>query len=142
MSRGQRRAMLGRQNRRSNPMFERIREWRGRARSVAEVAAMNDHDLADLGLGRDQALKLAAAPADTVDRRMEKMAAIFAVDGALLHHDHGTMMALAETCADCRERGACGAALAADAARPGSVAASECGFCANARDYLMLRSPG
>lgn len=122
-------------------MFERIREWRARARSLAEVAAMSDHDLADLGLGRDQALKLAAAPADTVER-MAQMAAIFGIEPARLHADHNTMMALAETCADCRERGACTAALAEEAARPGSVHASECGFCANAADYRMLRRPG
>lgn len=122
-------------------MFERIREWRERARSVAEVAALSDLDLADLGLGRDQALKLAAAPADTVDR-MEHMAAIFGIDADRLHADHNTMMALAETCADCRERRACASALSVEAERPGSVAASECGFCANAADYRMLRTPG
>ncbi len=32
------------------------------------------------------------------------MAAIFGIDPDRLHADHNTMMALAETCADCRER--------------------------------------
>lgn len=119
-------------------MFDRIRAMRDRARSVAEVQAMSDRDLADLGLGRDQAMKLAAAPEDTVDR-MERMAAIFAVDGDLLHRDHGTMMALAETCADCRARDTCATTLALEEAFPGSVAASECSFCANADDYRLMR---
>ncbi len=121
-------------------MFDRIRDLRARAKSVADVAAMNDRDLADLGLGRDQALKLAGAPADTVDR-MERMAAVFAVDEALLHHDHGMMMALAETCADCGAREACATTLALEEALPGSVAASECEFCANAGDFRTLRRP-
>jgi hypothetical protein len=119
-------------------MFDRIRDMRARARSVAEVAALSDRDLADLGVGRDQAFRLAAAPADTADR-MERMAGIFAVDADLLHRDHGTMLALAETCAGCGARGACATTLALDAAFPGTVAASECGFCPNSGDYRMLR---
>jgi uncharacterized protein YjiS (DUF1127 family) len=118
-------------------MFDRIRALRARARSIADVQALSDRELADLGMGRDQAVKLAAAPADTVDR----MARIFAVDPELLHRDRGTMMALAETCADCGARDTCAATLALETALPGSVAASDCGFCANAADYRMLRRP-
>jgi hypothetical protein len=122
-------------------MFDRIRQWRDRARTVAEVAAMSDRDLADLGLGRDQAMTLAAAPADTVDR-MERMAAIFGVDAQVLHADHEVQMALAEACCGCGDRAACGAALALDFALPGAVSADDCGFCPNARDFALLRAPG
>jgi hypothetical protein len=121
-------------------MFDRIRAFRARARSIADVQALSDRELADLGMGCDQAVKLAAAPTDTVDR-MERMAGIFAVDPELLHRDRGTMMALAETCADCGARDTCAATLALETALPGSVAASDCGFCANAADYRMLRRP-
>jgi hypothetical protein len=122
-------------------MFERIREWRARARTVDDVAALSERELADLGLGRDQAMRLAAAPADTADR-MERMAAIFGVSAEAVHRDHGTLVALAETCAGCTERGACASVLALEETAPGTVSDAECGFCANAADYRLLRAFG
>lgn len=118
-------------------MFERIRKVFDRWHALEELAQMSDHDLADLGVSRDQALTLATMPTDVPDR-LRAMATIFGLSETDLHRDHATWLEITETCAKCGARPACKRNLVREAVFAGSVLQDEVSFCPNAQSYKGL----
>lgn len=121
-------------------MFARIQGMLARWRDQAWLEQMDDRDLADLGVSRDQAMHLVRLPA-TVPGRMQAMAAIFGVDPATLRADRPALAEMAETCATCRETRACGRTLDRARVLAGSVSPDQCGFCPNAPSLSALSVP-
>jgi hypothetical protein len=118
-------------------MFARFHRLLDRWRDLAWLEALDDRDLADLGVTRDQAMHLARLPAD-VPERMQAMAAIFGVDASTLQHDRATLTEISETCAGCRETAACRRTLDRARVLDGSIAPHQCGFCPNAGTFRDL----
>lgn len=106
--------------------------------ALSVTGGPSDRDLAELGLSREQAHRLAHLPR-TVPERMTAMAAIFGLSKADLEANRNDWIALAETCADCRHRGECRSTLAMGAA----ATPADTGFCPNAGHYAELSAmPG
>jgi hypothetical protein len=119
-------------------MFDRIRRLWARAADVEAIGALSDHDLADLGLSRDQALNLVRLP-DDVPGRVAAMGAIFGLTEEELTRDRGQWEELLMTCSSCREGAACRHFLdLGDRADP-----ADAGFCPNAGTFAFeVRVPG
>lgn len=108
-------------------MFDRIKTLLHRWHDLAEVAALTDHELDDLGMTRDQIERFVRMPADVPDR-VRAMAEIFGLSAAEVQRDHDAWVDLLQTCGTCRDRGACGLVLErGELSRP-----QDCGFCLNA----------
>jgi hypothetical protein len=101
--------------------------------ALSVTGGPTDRDLADLGLTRDQADRLAHLPR-AVPERMAAMAAIFGLSQAELEASRDDWLAFAETCADCRHKGACRSTLAKGPA----ALRTETDFCPNAAQYASL----
>ena len=117
-------------------MLDRIRALLGellaRQRKLSEIARLSDRDLADLGVSRDQAERLAALP-DDVPGRVLAMARIFDLTEADLTRDRGAWDEVLTTCHACRELAACRRLLArGDRADP-----TEAAFCPNAAVFAL-----
>lgn len=111
-------------------MFNRLRPLLNRQRSNAEIAALSDHDLSDLGLNRDQLRRFARMPADVPDRVIA-MGAVFGLSEGALRHHHDTWTDLLDLCSTCPDRGACALVLAKGLlANPRDAA-----FCPNRRSF-------
>lgn len=111
-------------------MFEKMKEWRDRRAERAEIEALSEGDLLDLGLGRDQLRALVETPKD-VGERVHAMAKVFGVTDADLTADRGNYVDILCTCSGCRDRSACAHELAkGTAARP-----EDCGFCLNTDEF-------
>lgn len=111
-------------------MLARIRALIDRWQQLKTLDALTDRDLADLGMSRAQVESFIRMPPDVPDR-VARMAAIFGIPEADLKANHAEYLELLGTCAQCRERGACGLVLArGDISRP-----SEAAFCPNAQTY-------
>lgn len=118
-------------------MLERLRQLLQRHRDLAEVAALSDHELADLGVSRDQAEQLAALP-DDISGRITAMGRIFGLSESDLLRDRAVWQELLAVCHSCRELRACRRLLDhADTASPGDA-----GFCPNWEQFAELdRAP-
>lgn len=121
-------------------MFERIRQIFERWHALGEIAHLDDRELQDLGVTRDQAVLLASMPAD-VPERLRAMAAIFGLPEADLQRDHATWLELTETCAVCGARPACQRMLEREHVFEGSVQPGDVGFCPNAANYRAMAKP-
>jgi hypothetical protein len=107
-------------------MLERLRRMFEHYRDLAEVSALSDRDLMDLGVSRDQAMQLASLP-DDVPGRVAAMGKIFGIPEDDLHRDRATWQELLAVCHQCRELRACRSLMdRAETATPGDV-----GFCPN-----------
>ncbi|MFN4154856.1 MAG: DUF1127 domain-containing protein [Paracoccaceae bacterium] len=101
-----------------------------RQRASAEVSALSDRDLTDLGLSRDQLRRFARMPADVPDRVIA-MGAVFGLSEGALRRNHGTWSDLLDVCSSCPDRGACCLVLAkGNLANPRDAA-----FCPNRRSF-------
>jgi uncharacterized protein YjiS (DUF1127 family) len=118
-------------------MFERFHKMIDRWRDQAWLENLDERDLADLGVTRDQALHLARLPAD-VPGRMQAMAAIFGLDAATLQQDRPALAEMSENCATCGETRACRRTLDRARVLDGSVSAADCGFCPNAGSFRIM----
>jgi uncharacterized protein YjiS (DUF1127 family) len=118
-------------------MFERFHQMIDRWRDQSWLENLDDRDLADLGVSRDQAMHLARLPAD-VPGRMQAMAAIFGVDAATLQQDRPTLTEISETCATCGDTRACRRTLDRARVLDGSITAADCGFCPNAGSFRIM----
>lgn len=108
-------------------MFERIKMLLHRWHDLAEVSALSDRELDDLGMTRDQVERFVRMPAD-VPSRVAAMGEIFGLSATDLQRDHFAWVELLETCSTCRDRGACALVLErGELSRP-----QDCGFCLNA----------
>ena len=111
-------------------MFDRIKTLLHRWHDLAEVSALSDRDLDDLGMTRDQVERFVRMPADVPDR-VAAMGEIFGISAEELKRDHNTWLDLLQTCGTCHERGACAHVLERGAlSRP-----QDCGFCPNAAAF-------
>lgn len=111
-------------------MFERLKALRARLRELSEIEEMTEHDLADLGLSRDQMRALIAIPKDVGDR-VAAMGAVFGLSMAELADDRSEYVDMLCNCTGCTARGECAQELAkGDAADP-----ENCGFCVNAGTF-------
>ncbi len=113
-------------------MFERLKRLWARSGEADALAALSDRDLADLGLGRDQALNLMRLP-DDVPGRVAAMGAIFGLSEAELTRDRGQWEDLLHTCAACRATGPCRRFLDRGAAAD----PAEADFCPNAAAFAF-----
>ena len=114
-------------------MFERIRALLHRLSQAAEVDALSDRDLYDLGLSRDQLKAFLRMPEDTAER-VTSMGAIFGVPDAELKRDHALWVELLTVCGQCSDRGACKSVL-----EKGALAMSDaCNFCGNRASFAGL----
>lgn len=120
-------------------MFEKMKEWRDRRAERAEIEALSEGDLLDLGLGRDQLRALVETPKD-VGERVHAMAHVFGVSDAALTSDRGTYVDILCTCGECQVRGACVHELAKGA----EARAEDCGFCLNRDEFgrMAEKTPG
>jgi hypothetical protein len=101
--------------------------------ALSVTGGPTDRDLADLGLTRDQADRLANLPR-AVPERMAAMAAIFGLSQAELEASCDDWLSLAEACADCRHKGECRRTLD----RGPAASRTETDFCPNAAHYAGL----
>lgn len=113
-------------------MFDRLLRLFARAGDRDSVAALDDRELADLGLTRDQALNLARLPAWVPDR-VAAMGRLFGLAEADLIRDRGLWEDLLLTCRDCRQLAACRRLLDRDD-RPEPT---EAAFCPNAARFAL-----
>lgn len=114
-------------------MFDRLRAVLQRMSETAEVNALTDHDLDDLGLSRAQLLAFLRMPRD-LSERVTAMGEIFGVPKEDLKRDYAQWIDLLTVCGHCTERGLCASVL-----DKGSAAhASDCGFCGNKGSFAGL----
>jgi hypothetical protein len=114
-------------------MLDRLSQILHRWTALSVIGGPTDRDLAELGLTRDQADRLAHLPR-TVPERMTAMAAIFGLTPAQLEANRADWIEIAENCAECRHKGECRETLAKGAA----AQPAETGFCPNAPHYADL----
>ncbi|MBL9058197.1 MAG: DUF1127 domain-containing protein [Rhodobacteraceae bacterium] len=116
-------------------MFQRIKTLLHRWHDLAEVSALSDRELDDLGMTRDQVERFVRMPADVPDR-VVAMGEIFGISAEELKRDHNAWVELLETCGTCRDRGACALVLErGELSRP-----QDCGFCLNAAAFTAAAS--
>lgn len=101
--------------------------------ALSVTGGPTENDLADLGLTREQADRLAQLPR-TVPERMTAMAAIFGIPQAVLESQVDGWLGVAEKCADCRHKGECRTTLA----KGPEATREETGYCPNAGHYADL----
>lgn len=114
-------------------MFDRIRALIHHLHDVAEVNALTDRELDDLGMSRGQVLDFLQMPQD-ITERVAAMGAIFGVPESVLRRDHAQWVELLSTCGHCADRGACAKVLARGTAAKGSDAP----FCGNSAAFATL----
>jgi hypothetical protein len=114
-------------------MLDRIRALIHRLQDVAEINALTDREISDLGMSRDQVLDFLRMPQD-ITERVTAMAAIFGVPEAALRRDHAQWVELLATCGHCADRGACARVLAKGSAAVGADAP----FCGNGPAFAEL----
>ena len=106
-----------------------------RPRNAAEVDALSDRDLSDLGLSRNQMRRFARMPTG-VPERVIAMGAVFGLSEDALRRHHGTWSELLDVCSTCPDRAACTQVLAkAPLANP-----RDAGFCPNRRSFAGIGS--
>jgi hypothetical protein len=111
-------------------MFERLKAMRARMKELAEIDALTEGDLIDLGLSRDQMRALIEIPKGVTDR-VAAMAAIFGISDVELAADRSEYVDVLCNCKGCRSLGDCGQELSkGDMADP-----ENCGFCVNAGTF-------
>ena len=107
-------------------MFERIKMLLHRWHDLAEVSALSERDLDDLGMSRAQVEAFVRMPHDVPDR-VAAMAQIFGLTPEQIETDHPAYIDLLYTCGQCKTRAACRSVLDRGAeARPLDAA-----FCLN-----------
>jgi len=112
-------------------IMEHVREWQRRRAALAEVAGLDQHTLAEMGVPRGDLTRLAAMPAAQVDR-MRRMAELHGLPADAL--DLGTEARdIALNCASCGATRECRHMLA----RP-DVTAEDCDFCPNTDTFDRL----
>lgn len=114
-------------------MLDRLSHILHRWAALSITGGPSEKDLADLGLTREQADRLAQLPR-TVPERMTAMAAIFGIPQAVLESHVDDWLGLAETCAACRHKRECRATLA----KGPEARREETGYCPNAGHYAGL----
>lgn len=114
-------------------MLDRLSHILRRWTALSVTGGPTDRDLAELGLTRDQADRLARLPR-TVPERMTAMAAIFGLTPEDLERNRAGWIEIAETCAECRHKGECRDMLAKGEA----ATRDDTGFCPNAAHYAGL----
>lgn len=114
-------------------MFDRIRTMILRLHEVAEVNALSDRDLDDLGMSRHQVLDFLRMPRD-INERVLAMGKIFGVPEVMLHHDHAKWVELLSICGRCTDRTACSKVLALGLSAGPDVAP----FCGNRTTFVDL----
>jgi hypothetical protein len=119
-------------------MFARFKEMLSRNAMLAQVDAMPDQALSDLGVSRAQMSQLARIP-DMVPTRMARMADLFGADFRRLERDRSTYLDAVQACHSCGAAKSCSKALARSDADP--AAPQDLGFCANAGLYTDMATP-
>ena len=112
-------------------MLDRIRALIAHLHDVQEVNSLNDRDLSDLGMSRDQVLAFLRMPHDVTDR-VTAMGAIFGIPAADLKRDHAQWVDLLTTCGQCADRARCASVLA------GGKDKAEASFCPNLPTFKDL----
>ena len=115
-------------------MFERLRAMLHHHAEAAEIDALTDRDLDDLGMTRDQLRAFLRMPKD-IGQRVTAMAAIFGVSEVELKRDHSQWLDLLTVCGHCADRAAC----ASELAKGEAAHAADCGFCGNRESFGDLR---
>ena len=115
-------------------MFQRIKTLLHRWHDLAEVSALSDRELDDLGMTRDQLRAFLSMPKD-IGQRVTAMAAIFGVSEVELKRDHSQWLDLLTVCGHCADRAAC----ASELAKGEAAHAADCGFCGNRESFGDLR---
>lgn len=110
-------------------MFEWIGKRYKQRRTLDEVAALDERDLADIGLPRETLADLVTTDPAVYDR-MDRMAALHGLTHGDLQDDRAGFAALARICEDCAAKGRCQDTLA----RAGTGVA-DVGFCPNHEAY-------
>lgn len=110
-------------------MFEWIRKDQARRRDLKEIAALDDNDLTDIGLSREDLTHLAMTD-PAVFARMDRMAALHGLTPDDVQADRPEFATLARTCEDCAAKGRCDDTLARHTIRLGDT-----GFCPNHDAY-------
>lgn len=110
-----------------------FRHWHEMRRMAAEIAGIDEADLAGMGVTRAELLEFARMPPDQV-ARMERMAAIFGVLQGTLDHEPDLRNDILRRCIHCGAKATCASVLDAD----DRVTAAECDFCPNAETYATL----
>lgn len=117
-------------------MRERIQAIFDYWRQQRELAKLDERELGDLGLSRDQLHLLANAPA-TLPDRVAAMARVFGLTEAEIKREYGTYLELLTACATCGATRHCHEALAhAETLHP-----ADCGFCPNKPVYDAMSQP-
>lgn len=119
-------------------MLDTLRRVLTRWEALSVAGGPTDRDLAELGLSRDQAARLAALPA-AVPARMRGVAAIFGLTPEDIEANRADWIELAEVCAGCSATRPCRAMLEGPA---GATPAEAAAFCPNALHYAFLALPG
>jgi len=108
------------------------------SRDLHEIEAMNDRELADLGVTRSEAVALAQMP-DDVPARVTAMAKVFGLDPAEVMQDRRVWTELLQTCAQCGDLGTCHRFMAReDPEEP--VDTRRLTFCPNRRTFDALQA--
>lgn len=115
-------------------MIDRLRALFRRSRDLNDLNAMSDHELADLGVSRAQAMDLARLP-DDVPGRVAAMARLFGLTEDQLSADRDVWHALVQTCNHCEQLPKCARFMAAEASY-----AEDALFCPNRRAFNDLVS--
>jgi hypothetical protein len=119
-------------NRKGIAMLDRIKKIIATWTDHAEIDAMSDLDLQELGVSRAQLHHLAAMPAHLGDR-VAAMAAIFGVKAEDLQFPRPDFYQMLNNCEHCTAGKECAHMLAKRGADP-----AECGFCPNAEAFAAL----
>ena len=111
-------------------MLDRLRALIQTLRSMDEIDAMSDRELADIGFTRAEVADLVRMSA-AIPARVARMAAVFGLDPAALQADRATWVEALEVCAQCGSARACAHRFA----EGGVTAAAAEAFCPNAALY-------
>jgi uncharacterized protein YjiS (DUF1127 family) len=110
-------------------MFDRLRDFLRTLRTLDEIDAMSDRDLADIGFSRAEMVELATMSAE-VPARMARMAALFGLSEAELRADRASYVEAVEVCAHCGAAHRCTREIA-----EGTATAETVDYCPNAPLY-------
>ena len=114
-------------------MFGWTKAYWSRQRDLAEISAMTDSELADIGASRADLRRVVEMP-DEVPARMTAMARVFGIDEDRLSADRREYVERLMNCAACRALSECRHELAkGDGANP-----ALCGFCPNAGRFAEM----
>lgn len=116
-------------------MFEWIRRNTDRRRNLREIAALDERDLADIGLGRE-ALEHLVVTNPGVYEQMDRMGALHGLTHSDLQNDRAEFAALVAVCEDCAAKSRCQGALGR-----AETSVADVGFCPNHGAYAgMVRA--